>query len=121
MPIKLPPISSEELEHIEDAWLDDAFERRLQQLGDDLRPIKNAAQFVELLLGENQSNSFTAKVETNGSGAATAFAPAKDKPNFVIPNLTSKRNPQKFPSCRKIRPKRKCGITPKIIHSLKRL
>jgi DNA polymerase-3 subunit gamma/tau len=97
MPIKLPPISSEELEHIEDAWLDDAFERRLQQLGDDLRPIKNAAQFVELLLGENQSNSFTAKVETNGSGAATAFAPAKDKPNFVIPNFDEQEESAEIP------------------------
>jgi len=86
MPIKLPPITSEELEHVEDTWLDDAFERRLQQLGDDLRPIKNASQFIELLLGENQPNSFTAKIETAG-GAATAFAPAKNKPSFVIPNF----------------------------------
>ncbi len=97
MPIKLPPISSEELEHIEDAWLDDAFERRLQQLGDDLRPIKNAAQFVELLLGENQPNSFTAKIETSNGGAATAFAPAKDKPSFVIPNFDEEKESTEIP------------------------
>jgi hypothetical protein len=97
MPIKLPPISSEELEHIEDTWLDDAFERRLQQLGDDLRPIKNAARFVELLLGENQPNSFTAKIETTGGGAAAAFAPAKDKPSFVIPNFNEAEESTEIP------------------------
>ncbi len=87
LPMKLPPILSEELEHIEDAWLDDAFERKLQQLGDDLSPIKNASKIVELLLGENQQNSFAAKIEFSNSGAATAFAPAKDKPSFVIPEF----------------------------------
>ncbi len=96
MPIKLPPISSEELEHIEDTWLDDAFERRLQQLGDDLRPIKNAAQFVALLLGENQPNSFTAKIETTG-GSAAAFAPAKNKPNFVVPNFNEAEESMEIP------------------------
>ncbi len=87
LPMKLPPILSEELEHIEDAWLDDAFERKLQQLGDDLSPIKNASEIVELLLGENQKNSFAAKIEFSNGGAATAFAPAKDKPSFVIPEF----------------------------------
>ena len=85
MPIKLPPISSEELEHIEDDWLDNAFERKMQQFGDDLNPIKTASQIVELLFGEKE-NSFTAKIET-ANGAATAFAPAKIKPNFVIPTF----------------------------------
>ncbi|MBA4121066.1 MAG: DNA polymerase III subunit gamma/tau [Acidobacteria bacterium] len=87
LPMKLPPILSEELEHIEDAWLDDAFERKLQQLGDDLSPIKNASEIVESLLGENQQNSFAAKIEFSNGGAATAFAPAKDKPSFVIPEF----------------------------------
>jgi len=87
LPMKLPPILAEELEHIEDAWLDDAFERKLQQLGDDLSPIKNASQIVELLLGENQQNSFAAKIEISNGGAAAAFAPAKDKPSFVIPEF----------------------------------
>jgi len=87
LPMKLPPILAEELEHIEDAWLDDAFERKLQQLGDDLSPIKNASEIVELLLGENRKNGFTAKIKVSNGGAATAFAPAKDKPSFVIPEF----------------------------------
>ncbi len=87
MPIKLLPISSEELEHIEDNWLDDAYERKLQQFGDDLAPIKNASQIVELLLGENLPVNLTAKIESSNGGAAAAFAPARNKPNFVIPTF----------------------------------
>ena len=86
MPIKLLPITAEELEHIEDAWLDDAYERKLQQFGDDLSPIKNVSAIVEILLG-NSSNNLTAKIETANGGTATAFAPARDKPSFVIPQF----------------------------------
>jgi DNA polymerase-3 subunit gamma/tau len=92
MPIKLPQISSEELEHIEDNWLDEAFERKLMQLGDDLSPNKSAAKFVEILLGENQQVNLNAKIETANGSAATAFAPAKIKPNFVIPNFDEEEN-----------------------------
>ncbi len=97
MPIKLPPISSEELEHIEDAWLDDAFERKLQQLGDNLSPIKNSAQIVESLLGEKQPNGITAKIEQTSGGAATAFAPAKIKPKFVIPTFDDEEESSEIP------------------------
>jgi DNA polymerase III gamma/tau subunit len=97
MPVKLPPISSEELEHIEDAWLDDAFERKLLQLGDNLSPIKDAARFVEILLGENQQNNLTATIETSNGGTATAFAPAKAKPNFVIPNFDEDEESSEIP------------------------
>jgi len=87
MPIKLPPISSEELEHIEDAWLDDAYERKLLLLGDNLSQIKSATQIVELLLGEQQRQSAAAKIEMTNGGAATAYAPAKAKPTFIIHNF----------------------------------
>ena len=97
MPIKLPPITAEELEHIEDAWLDDAFERKLLQFGDDLSPLKNVVQIVELLLGENQQNGLTAKIEFSNGGTATAFAPAKDKPKFVIPNFDDAEESSEIP------------------------
>ncbi|MCY7345348.1 MAG: DNA polymerase III subunit gamma/tau [Pyrinomonadaceae bacterium] len=87
MPLKLLPISSEELEHVEDTWLDDAFERKLSQLGDDLSPLKNVSQMVEILLGGNGQNSFTANIEISNGGTATAAAPAKNKINFVIPEF----------------------------------
>lgn len=97
MPIKMPPITSEELEHIEDTWLDDDYERKLQALGDDLAPIKNAAEIVEILLGENRTNTFAARIETGNGGAATAFAPAKDKPIFVIPNFDEEESSAEIP------------------------
>ena len=86
MPIKMLPISAEELEHIEDNWLDEAYERRLQQLGDDLKPIKNASKIVEILLTENRDNNLSALIETT-NGTATAAAPAKIKPSFVMPDF----------------------------------
>jgi DNA polymerase III gamma/tau subunit len=95
MPLKLPPISSEELEHIEDNWLDDEYERKLTQLGDDLSPIKNAPQIIELLFGENQQDSFTAKIETSNGSAA--FAPAKVKSNFVIPTFEDENESTEIP------------------------
>ncbi len=82
--IKFPPITAEELEHVEDNWLDDAFERTLQILGDDLSPIPNASKIVEVLLGENFSNQVSAKIETSNGGAA-GFAPAKETIAFVPP------------------------------------
>jgi hypothetical protein len=44
MPVRLPPIPSEELEHVEDSWLDDAYELKLARSGDDLAPIAGAAK-----------------------------------------------------------------------------
>jgi DNA polymerase III subunit gamma/tau len=86
MPSKLPPISSEELEHIEDSKLDDAYEAKLQRLGDNLYPIKNASKIVEVLLGENYGGGVSATIESsNGGAAATAAAPARQKTVFEIP------------------------------------
>jgi DNA polymerase III subunit gamma/tau len=87
MPVKLPPISSEELEHVEDKWLDDDYERKLQHLGDDLFPIENASKLVELVLGTNQANNVGATIEAANGGAAAAFAPAKSQPIFVPPDF----------------------------------
>ncbi len=89
MPLKFPPISSEDLEHIEDTWLDDAYERKLQGLGDDLKPIRTASNIVEILLAENRDNNLTAKIETSIGAAA---APAKIKTNFVIPTFEEVSN-----------------------------
>lgn len=51
MPVKLPPIPSEELEHVEDAWLDAAYERALERDGDDLEPFTDAAAIAEQIVG----------------------------------------------------------------------
>ncbi len=84
MPVRLAPIDSEELEHIEDIWLDDAYERKLQILGDDLIPIPNASKLVEILLGADSSVQSAVTIETS-SGSGAAFAPAKEPFAFVPP------------------------------------
>ncbi len=77
MPVKLEPIESEDLEHIDDKWLDKTFEYKLQHEGDDLRAIPNATKIIELLLS-NQGYDTQVKAEVeistqaNGSAAATA-------------------------------------------------
>jgi hypothetical protein len=87
MPIKLPPITSEELEHIEDNWLDAEFERKLQQSGDNLNLIKTASKIVTDLIGDNSSNGNAALLGSIQNGLGTAFAPAKSKPAFIIPEM----------------------------------
>ena len=111
MPIKFPPISADELEHTDDSWLDDAFERKLQMLGDNLSPIPNASKIVEVLLGENFTNQVSTKIETSNGGTATAFAPAKETIAFVLPGY-EKEFPTKFPNCPKILPKNSFGNMP---------
>ena len=78
IPIKLSPITEEELEHVDDKQLDEAFERKLARLGDNLYPIKNASKLVETALQNN-----TVKVEVSNGNSATAAAPARDYSAFM--------------------------------------
>ena len=76
MPASLPPISSEDLEHVEDKWLDSAYEKRLQISGDDLGPIANASELVESLIGfasgKDVEIAAISPSQVNGSAAAPA-------------------------------------------------
>ena len=94
MPIKLSPITSEELEHIEDKNLDEAFERKLSRLGDRLFPIKNASKLVELAVGEIQTTG--AKIEVSNGNSGTAFAPAREF-SHLIPNLEEDDDARELP------------------------
>lgn len=49
MPLKMLPISSEELAHVDDNWLDTAYELKLSHSGDDLFPIANAERLFASL------------------------------------------------------------------------
>ncbi len=82
LPIRMPEISAEDLEHIEDAKLDAAFETRLLREGDNLKPIKNASQIIANIL---QATIVSPTVSAKGSAAA----PAKTKPKieFQIPTF----------------------------------
>lgn len=69
--IRLPPIPSSELEHIDDTRLDDAYEAKLVTTGDDLGPIHAIASLVDDLLGARKKLDARA---VSGSGAAAAPA-----------------------------------------------
>lgn len=80
IPIKLTPITAEELEHIEDKILDKQFDRKLARLGDNLFPIKNASKLVESAL-----QTIAVKAEVSSSNSAAAVAPALDY-SHIIPS-----------------------------------
>lgn len=71
LPVKLPPIDSAELEHIDDVWLDNAFEEQLARSGDDLAVIETAPKLAAMILG--RSAVAVAASANGGSAAAHAF------------------------------------------------
>ena len=97
MPLKLPPITSEELEHIEDDYLDSEFERKLYQAGDNLGLIKNSSEIVAALLGGDASNGNSAVFDSIRNASGTAIAPAKAKPAFVIPDFDADETSGEMP------------------------
>ncbi len=97
IPIKLLPITSEELEHAEDNWLDSAFEQKLLQTGDNLRPFKNTSNIVEVLLGTIQSNNLIARIEPSKGNSAAAVAPAKEISAFVVPQFEEEKIAEDIP------------------------
>src|SRR4029453_8056859 len=44
--LPLPFIESERLEHVDDDWLDNAYEQKLVASGDDLQPVPHAADLI---------------------------------------------------------------------------
>ncbi|MBC7900889.1 MAG: hypothetical protein H7070_12650, partial [Saprospiraceae bacterium] len=82
--LPLPDIDPAELEHIDDAWLDNAFDERLMQSGDNLLPIANSPKIVELALGGRSARAAAEPGFSNGNGG-TAAAPARDTSAYVPP------------------------------------
>jgi hypothetical protein len=78
--VRLAPIPSSELEHIDDPKLDDAYETKLSWTGDDLGPLSNVNELVLQLLGDTQA----AKVVSHSNGAAAAPARKVDI-DFIRP------------------------------------
>ena len=71
MPVKLPPIPSEELEHVDEPWLDDAYERKLARSGDDLSPLPTVSAWLNDQ-GISQSTSPKSMPVVNGNSSAAA-------------------------------------------------
>lgn len=83
--VRLPPLSAEDLEHIEDTWLDNAYEDKLLLSGDSLKVIANASVLASKLTEASESS--TSNFESVSSNGGAAFAPAKSsaKPVSIIP------------------------------------
>lgn len=81
--LPLPSIDSAELEHIDDAWLDNAFEEKLLQSGDNLLPIASANGLADLAL--SGSNSKSSESSNHSIGNGTAAAPTRDVSAYVPP------------------------------------
>jgi hypothetical protein len=76
MPVRLPPIPSEELEHVEHQWLDEAYEKKLELSGDDLMPINGVSMWIESHATEavSEQRAVTVQVGTSNGSAAAAMA-----------------------------------------------
>lgn len=66
MPVRLLPIAAEELEHVEDKLLDGDYETRLLNAGDDLRPIRKAAE-IAVMFANRPAAADPAPPTSNGS------------------------------------------------------
>lgn len=81
LPVRLPDISSEDLEHIDDTKLDAAFEDRLAREGDHLRTIPLASELVRAALNFDSA--------ADADTAAAANSAPRSKSNFKIPEFAA--------------------------------
>lgn len=84
LPVKLPPISSEDLEHVDDKYLDAAYELKIERSGDVRWLIPHAAELARQAIGSGLVA--TAEVVSNGNG--TAAAPARQPLKITIPDFS---------------------------------
>lgn len=84
MPVRLPPIPSEDLEHIDDKVLDAVYEEKLGFTGDRLLPLASAEAMSQALLGHLAENGrVTVPRPLNGNSSAAAVAPAYETRGIV--------------------------------------
>jgi len=83
LPVKLPPIRSEDLEHFDDKALDAQYNRKLEVLDEGGGPIPGASEILRRAIGYDAS-PVRAATGANGSAAAPARAPL----NIQIPDLS---------------------------------
>lgn len=77
LPVKLPPISSEDLEHVDDKWLDAAFELKIERSGERRWLIPRASELARSAIGSIGQTETAAVSIGNGSAAAPARQPLK--------------------------------------------
>jgi DNA polymerase-3 subunit gamma/tau len=84
LPVKLPPISAEDLEHVDDKWLDAAFELKIERSGELRWLIPHASELARSAIGSNVLTETAAAANGNGSAAAPARQPLK----ITIPDFS---------------------------------
>ena len=83
LPVKLPPIASEDLEHFDDKVLDAQYVRKLEILDELDGPVPQAAAIVRRAIGQATVPSRSVAA-SNGAAAAPARTPL----NLQIPDFT---------------------------------
>lgn len=89
----LADIPSEDLEHADHEWLDDAYDQRLAASGDDLKPLPHAAELVAAALRKRPQSD--AASSSNGNG--TAAAPARETAVYTPP-VFDEEAPREMPT-----------------------
>lgn len=92
LPVKLPPIASEELEHFDDKVLDAQYDRKLEILDELNGPIPQATAIVRRAIG--QATAATRPVAVSNGAAA---APARIPLNIQIPDFTEDDSSPELP------------------------
>ncbi len=87
--IRLRALSAEELEHIVDDKLDDAYEEKLTLTGDDLLPIRDSESIVEALLRD----TYLTQREAPKPSATHAYSAAAAVPAFDVAKLREEFSP----------------------------
>jgi len=93
LPVKLPPIASEDLEHFDDKTLDAQFDRKLDILDENFGPIPHASELLRRAIGQRQVET----AATNGAGVGAAAAPARAPLNIQIPDFTEDESETELP------------------------
>jgi DNA polymerase III gamma/tau subunit len=92
LPVKLPPIASEDLEHFDDKVLDAQYDRKLEILDELNGQIPQATAIVRRAIG--QAPALTRSVAVSNGSAA---APARTPLNIQIPDFTEDDNAPELP------------------------
>ena len=93
--LRLPVLTSEDLNHFDEPKLDDAYEEKLSLTGDDLRFIKGASSLVAPFVPAVGKKS--ASMPAAGNGSAAAAVPAFDVEalkNEILPEIKDVEIPE---------------------------
>ena len=84
----MAPISSEDLEHIEDKKLDAAYEEHLERLGDDLRPLPSVRKILDsLFVDSNVDEQVPIDLSNRAVDIAMSMGEDEESTDEALPEL----------------------------------